>query len=196
MKTIPIGVVLAGGKSSRMGRDKALCEIDGVRLVDRAVARLRPQVSRMLISGPHDYGTGLESVPDELHGDGVRCAGPCAGIFAVARRLAGETAGFLTVPVDAPFLPPDLAERLAGPNSAVAGAGGHLHPTFAWWIIADVERAARNLESVRDLALRDLAKTANARVVPWSDEAPFHNVNTADDLNAARESERRTKEGS
>lgn len=188
----PIGVVLAGGKSTRMGRDKAVCEIDGARLIDRVVARLLPQTSRILISGSHDYGTGLKCVRDERRGAGARCAGPCAGVFSVARRLAGETTGFLTVPVDGPFSPRDLAERLVGSHSAVAGAGGRLHPTFAWWIIADVERAARDLEGAGDVSLRGLAEAANARVVPWADEAPFDNVNTVEDLVAARENARLT----
>jgi molybdenum cofactor guanylyltransferase len=177
----PIGVVLAGGKSSRMGRDKALCDIKGIRLVDRAIARLRPQVNRILISGPQDYGSGLECVPDAADGPD----GPCAGIFAVGRRLANEAQGFLTVPVDAPFLPLDLAKQLVGARSAVASAGGVLHPTFAWWNIADLERAARFLQGARGLSLRKLAETAGARVVPWADEAPFRNINTVDDLKAA-----------
>ena len=187
MNRLPIAVVLAGGKSIRMGRDKALCEMDGVRLIDRAVAALRPQTGRILISGPHDYGTGLECVPDEQRGAGAPCGGPSAGIFAVARRLAGEATGFLTVPVDAPFAPRDLAARLRGPRSAVASAGGRLHPTFAWWLIADIERAARDLEGGGNVSLRALAEATKARVVPWADETAFHNVNTADDLMAARE---------
>ncbi len=187
MNASPIGVVLAGGKSTRMGRDKARCEINGGRLIDRVIARLRPQASRILISGPDDYGTSLECVTDGAHGAGARGRGPCAGIFAVSRRLAGEAPGFLTVPVDAPFLPPDLADRLVGPDSAVASAGDGLHPTFAWWIIADIERALRHLEGAQDLSLRSLAETIGARVVPWADEAPFINVNTIDDLKAAQD---------
>lgn len=179
--TSPIGVVLAGGKSSRMGRDKALCEINGVRLIDRVLARLRPQVGRILLSGPSDYGLRIEAIADEADGP----LGPCAGLFAAARRLAGEAEGFLTVPVDAPFLPEDLAPRLLGPSSAVACAGGAIQPAFAWWRFDEIEQARRSLRHQSGPSLKALAETANARLVLWPDEAPFMNVNDPNDLRAA-----------
>lgn len=178
MNNLPIGVVLAGGKSSRMGRDKALCEVDGVRLIDRVVARLRPQASRIVISAPQDYGTGLEFIPD----DPREPEGPCAGVFAIARSLAGDATGFLTAPVDAPLLPHDLGERLIGPVSAIATAGRFLHPTFAWWIVDDVTRARLAFADAKGLSLRDLARLVGARAVAWGDDVPFANVNTPTDL--------------
>ena len=183
MNAPPIGVVLAGGKSSRMGHDKALCKIDGVRLVDCVITRLRPQVSRLLISGSDDYGTGYETVTDSVTG----LHGPCAGVFSLSRRLAGETTGFLTAPVDAPYLPEDLAARLVGQTSAVAVCRGALQPTFAWWMISEIEQAARELEGEQDISLKRLAKAVSARSVSWCDPSAFYNVNTAADLEAARE---------
>ena len=64
------GVVLAGGMSSRMGRDKALIEVDGITLLERAVQRLRPHVREVLVIGdPESYGhLHPQVLPDERPG--------------------------------------------------------------------------------------------------------------------------------
>ncbi len=112
----PIGVILAGGKSSRMGRDIATVEIGGLRLIDRVADRLRPQVSRLVIPGPDDYGLGVDRVCDH---DDVP-SGPAAAIFSLARALLGAAEGFVTAAVDALLFPDDLLGRLFGERSAIA----------------------------------------------------------------------------
>ena len=53
------GVVLAGGRSSRMGRDKALLEIDGCTLLDRAVALLHEAgAATVIVSGDRPGAIG------------------------------------------------------------------------------------------------------------------------------------------
>ncbi|MEQ1931885.1 MAG: NTP transferase domain-containing protein, partial [Parvularculaceae bacterium] len=59
-----IAAILAGGKSARMGGDKALAIFLGRRLVDIVAARLRPQADALLISGPPNYGLDIEGAPD------------------------------------------------------------------------------------------------------------------------------------
>ena len=52
------GVILAGGRSSRMGRDKAMIEIDGRTLLDRALDILQPHVNDLLVVGdPENMAT-------------------------------------------------------------------------------------------------------------------------------------------
>ena len=76
-------VLLAGGKSSRMGRDKALLEIDGEPLWRRQLATLRAlEPEQLMVSGP-PRGEG-ETVADEIED-----AGPLGGVAAAlpnARR--------------------------------------------------------------------------------------------------------------
>ena len=64
------GVVLAGGRSSRMGQDKALIEIDGRTLLDRALDALQPHVDDLLVIGdPVKYGhVGPFVLADDIPG--------------------------------------------------------------------------------------------------------------------------------
>ena len=106
-----IGVILAGGKSSRMGQDKARLQLAGESLLQRAHHVLQDAgCQRVLLSGktrPDWLGT---SIPD-LAPD----AGPVGGIISVLQTLAAhetQPVTILFVPVDAPLLSPDLLQML------------------------------------------------------------------------------------
>lgn len=97
-----IGVVLAGGRSSRMGRDKALLPTAGDRtFLDHACALLRElPLAQVVVSGARPGG-----VPDLVPG-----LGPLGGLHAVASATAAPAA--LVIPVDMPLLPRDALARL------------------------------------------------------------------------------------
>jgi molybdopterin-guanine dinucleotide biosynthesis protein A len=101
------GWVLAGGRSSRMGTDKALVEIGGVPLVllvAGQVAKVCESVS--LVGDPARYGSwGLRVVPDAFPGQG-----PLAGIEAALGATSAELN--LVVACDMPALHPDTFEAL------------------------------------------------------------------------------------
>lgn len=181
-----IAVILAGGRSARMGgRDKALADLGGIRLIDRVIARLAPQADRVLISGRQDYGTGLTAIADEK-GDPQ---GPAAGVLAAAHwieRNEPPTEGFFTAPVDGPFLPDDLVSRLGacgGPAVATDDCG--VHPTFAYWTLPALEGAWEKLRGAPSISLRALAGASNAIEVRWAGTGLFFNVNSPEDLNEA-----------
>lgn len=179
-------LILAGGAARRMGgRPKGALMLGGVRLIDHVLARLSPQVVAVFISGPDDYGTGLETIPD--HDDAP--AGPVGGIWSAARRFRehlGEDARFLSVPVDAPFLPADLAERLAGAGSAVAEGADGWHPTFAQWRAGDVLAALSAADTRRESwSLHRLARACDARPVRFAAATALMNINRPEDLAAA-----------
>ncbi|MFP3942586.1 MAG: molybdenum cofactor guanylyltransferase [Alphaproteobacteria bacterium] len=183
----PAAVILAGGRSQRMhGRDKGQIELAGRRLVDRVIERLRPQAARLILSAPHDYGTGLEHIPDWPEAP----KGPAGGVWSAHKWLSArypEAEGFLTAPVDGPFLPADLGERLcAGETSAVASDGVHEHPTFACWKCRDLEAAWPHLLRRPQISLKALAEACGVRRVVWADGRVFLNVNSPEDLEAAR----------
>lgn len=105
------GIVLAGGKSSRMhGHNKGLALLNGKPLVAHVIQRLRPQVSDLLISANDNISEyekfGLLVVQDTIAGH----AGPLAGIAACMAQA--ETEYVLCVPCDSPYLPDDLSARL------------------------------------------------------------------------------------
>jgi molybdenum cofactor guanylyltransferase len=106
------GLILAGGRGSRMGHiDKGLQSFRSLPLVAHAIARLAPQVGPLAININRNQALyasfGLPLWPDLL----PDFAGPLAGLQSGLSRCA--TPYLLTVPCDCPFLPLDLAARLA-----------------------------------------------------------------------------------
>lgn len=126
-------VILAGGRSSRMGSNKALATVGGVPLIAHIVARMTPQSSEVAVNAPLDFegGEGLRRVPDTLPGQ----LGPLAGVLAAMRDTEANhpaASHVLTVPTDGPFLPTDLMARLAdarhdGQTIAIASSSGEQH---------------------------------------------------------------------
>lgn len=129
MTTLDV-VVLAGGASRRMGRDKAVLPVGGQRLVDRVAERWAGTAGRVMVaSGRRPLGRD-----DEL-ADARGCTGPLAGILAAVR--VSEADQLAIVPVDAPDTDPRLLERLGalcdrgGRTAAVAVVDGHVQALHA-----------------------------------------------------------------
>lgn len=129
------GVILAGGRGSRMGgEDKGWITLAQRSMVEHVIARLRPQVGDLLISANRNLeryaALGYRVVSDALSG----YQGPLAGIAAALP--AAQTPFVVTAPCDSPLLGSDLVARLAralieeNADIAVAHDGERAHPVF------------------------------------------------------------------
>ena len=196
------GVVIAGGRSSRMDhREKALLDLAGEPMIKRIAERLRPQVGRMVINANGDPKRfaqfGLPIVADTIEGH----EGPLAGLQAGLQWARAETpdARFIaSVAADTPFIPDDLVARLlaalkdAGASSAIASSGGEWTPVVGLWSVALADALAEALrQGVR--AVHRFATAQGSAVVefPFVEIGgeridPFFNVNTPADLEKAR----------
>ena len=106
------GLVLAGGRGSRMGGvDKGLQNFNGVPLALHTILRLQPQVGEILVNANRNLSAyesfGATVWPDAL----PDFAGPLAGFLTGLEQ--GSTSWLVTVPCDTPLFPPDLVARLA-----------------------------------------------------------------------------------
>lgn len=187
-----LAVILAGGLARRMGGgDKPLALLAGRPLIAHVIERIGPQVAALAINANGDparfAGFGLPVIADGV----ADHPGPLAGVLAGlewARVHRPDVAAVLSVPGDAPFLPADLASRLAaaGPLS-LAASGGEIHPTAALWpvALAPALRAALVSEGLRKVRL--FTGRHGARTVEWpvAPVDPFFNANTPDDIAAA-----------
>lgn len=103
------GIVLAGGRSRRYGKNKALEKLDGIPLIERVCRVLMEVADHVIISTntpeAFDY-LGLPMFPDEFPG-----FGPLGGIHSGLRSMDGR-AGFI-VACDMPFLKLDLMRHMA-----------------------------------------------------------------------------------
>lgn len=179
-------VIVAGGLSSRMGREKLFEQLRRRTILDWIMARLASQAGAVFINANGDparfQGTGLEVIADR------RSAGvPLAGLHAALHlaRLRGFEA-VLTVPSDTPFLPQDLVARLAeaARPAAIASSGDQQHFLTGLWSPALLPEVERALDAPRLPRLMDFADGCGAAVVEWPAEPydPFFNVNTPEDL--------------
>jgi molybdopterin-guanine dinucleotide biosynthesis protein A len=100
--------VLAGGRSSRMGRDKVLLELGGKPLIEHAVTKLRRVCTEVhILAGAEGEHAGLAQYAPLVHDPHPGC-GPVGGFEAALKQSRFEWNLFL--PVDMPFLPSALLD--------------------------------------------------------------------------------------
>ena len=104
------GFVLAGGQSSRMGKDKALLEFGGRPLIAHAAGILIEAGLPVYIAGGRAETREALAAHAPVIGDAEPGLGPLSGVCSGLASTAGDFGVF--VPVDAPFLPPLLLEYL------------------------------------------------------------------------------------
>jgi molybdopterin-guanine dinucleotide biosynthesis protein A len=183
-----VGLALAGGRSSRFGREKALAEVNGRPMLAWTLDVLRPVCAEVAVSARR--GSGAAALAQGLgltvlYDDPADPEGPLAGIKA-GLKWAGSVgvARLLTAPCDTPYLPADYAARLLGADPsrpAYAEVADEAEPLCAVWPAGLLDllmaRLANGHPSVAKL-LHELGATA----VPFEDAAAFRNVNRPDDL--------------
>jgi molybdenum cofactor guanylyltransferase len=185
------GVVLAGGRGSRMGGvDKGLQNHCGIPLALHALLRLQPQVGALLVNANRNLGAyealGAPVWPDPIEG----FAGPLVGFLAGLEHC--ETPWLVTVPCDTPDFPTDLVERLAAAvglsRARVRDLGARLgdgreqpHPVFCLLggglldsLVAFLHGGGRKIDAW--FALH------RAAAVPFPDPDAFFNANTTEEL--------------
>ena len=189
-----VATVLAGGRAQRMGGgDKSLMTLAGRPMLEHVLARIEPQVGRILINANGDParfdGWSLPVVPDGIED----FAGPLAGVLAGLDWVAAHApnAGWmLSVPADTPFLPPDLVARLGAalesgqPDMACAASGGRVHHVVALWPLAERQALRRALleEGLRKVECWTARYRLALAEFPVGAVDPFFNVNTPDDI--------------
>ena len=175
--------ILAGGASTRMGGvDKGLQILHGRPLVDHVTDVMRPQCATLVICANRNLGDYERHAP-VLTDDVPGFKGPLAGIATALRQCTTEW--LLTVSVDTPKPPSDLATRLSASagdrDLAVADDGERRQPLFALYR-RTLARSARDALD-RDLAVWRWQDDERAVIVDFSDTAAsFRNLNTLADF--------------
>ncbi|MGF6445418.1 molybdenum cofactor guanylyltransferase MobA [Paraburkholderia youngii] len=189
------GLVLAGGRGTRMGGvDKGLQPLHGEALAAHVLRRLAPQTGPLMISAnrhpdsyaalgaPYRATVVADTLPD--------FPGPLAGMLAGLR--AAGTAYLLSAPCDSPWLPADLAARLADALDAnhadivtvtTIDSRGEttLHPVFALMRTAVADDLAAFLAAGERKVRAWYARHKTVEVV-FADERAFYNANSLQEL--------------
>jgi molybdopterin-guanine dinucleotide biosynthesis protein A len=148
-----LGAVLAGGRSSRFGSDKAMALLDGKTLLDHARAGLALHVTQMVICGRED-GLADRPYPD---------MGPLGGLNAALHHARSHGfVGVLTTGCDMPYYPAALPAALIGDDAAALLD----QPLLGWWpatlaVELDTHLAEENSRSIRGWLERIGARTVD-----------------------------------
>jgi molybdenum cofactor guanylyltransferase len=192
----PAGVILAGGRSSRMGGSrKALLELNGRPLLSHVIDRLQAHLDPLMLSCDSETSEfesfGLPLVPDLLPG----FRGPLTGLCSALQYLAdkGQQNSLVLCPCDAPFIPHKLVQTLLNADQenekpvVVISYQGVLQPTFSMWHTHHLPAIHEAVVKRGDGGLRYMLKSLPHTVVEWAPDepSPFFNINTPDDLKSA-----------
>lgn len=186
------GFVLAGGKSTRMGQDKAALQLNGRTLLEHALAAMRQVCRDVAILGKHElYG---EMGP--VHEDIFPGCGPLGGIHSALSH--SQTEYNLVIAVDTPFLQPEflsyVVERAVASGAVVTTPeiGNYTQPLCAVYSLAFLPVAEQALKSgsykITPLFPRDrtlVIKEPELRRFAFGAEM-FENLNTPEDMERAR----------
>ena len=173
-------ILLAGGKSSRMGTNKALLEIEGETVISRIVREAERLGGELLLvtNQPEEYGTlQLSHVSDIRKG-----MGPLAGLEA--GLMASKTEHNLLLACDLPFFQAETGERLLKflnqYELAIPLTEGRCHPLCAAYRKSLLPKVQKALDSGQR-RMASLLDAANAKLVEGEDPRVFFNMNTMQD---------------
>jgi molybdenum cofactor guanylyltransferase len=157
------GIILAGGRSSRMGQNKALLSLGGATVIERVRDELKKVVQDIIIvtSSPEDYRFLGCTLAADIYQDG----GPLAGLHAGLKNSQSDYN--LVAACDMPFLSAGLGRILLNElgecQAAVPEISGQLHPLFGAYHKGLCRRAEEMLEA-GDRKMRNLL-TEDSRIL-------------------------------
>ena len=187
MKIKVTGIVLAGGRSRRMGEDKSLMKLNGKSLVEYSIDALKHLCDKVIVSSnnPHYEFTGCEVWPDELPDQA-----PIIGIYSSLKRSETETNIFLSC--DIPLMSTSMIGYLLAKSenhdiTVPIHDNGQIEPLCGIY----KKSSAGILKEFIDRGnyrLSECLSSASAHFVPVDFQIPcntpnlFLNINTPDDF--------------
>ena len=181
------GIILAGGKSSRMGTDKGLQELFGKPLITYAIELLSGLCSEVLISSSSEayQSFGLPVIADKFPG-----IGPMGGIYSALKQ--SKTEQNLVLSCDLPFVTTELLlyilQNSNGYKVVIPWMGGqHYEPLCGFYNVSVLDRIESYIQK-RNYKLPDLFEEININRLIINSKLNFYkehlflNVNSKSDL--------------
>lgn len=179
------GIILAGGKSSRMGQDKGLLELKGKPLVEYSIEALKPLCSEIIIiANSDDYKQFGVPVYSDIYIN----KGPLGGIYTGLKNSKSETNIILSC--DTPFITSEYLKWLISKHSTsitFSTWGDKIHPLASIFDRSTIDSIKDLIEKdqlkMMSLQTREEVQIVNAEENPIFEERIFTNVNTQTELN-------------
>lgn len=193
-RELPAGAILAGGRSRRMGQDKAALKAGEHTLLDLVIERVSRQLFDLTIVGGQEVwaqGRGVNYSADAVSGG----RGPLAGLVAAmdfAAQSGSQSPFVFVTAIDMPFLPFDLVAKLVDESRddlpVIPRYEDRLQPLAALWPTSLRDEIASGLQDNSARSMKDIYQASGHTQVAFETEVvdPFFNVNTPEDLEKVR----------
>ena len=193
------GIILAGGKSSRLGRDKAWEDVGGQRIIDRVIGALQSSCDEVLIIGDRPERQNELSLPKciQYRSDELKGRGSIGGLYTGLK--SSDTLWSLVVACDMPFISRELIRFMLSIisknrcDAIVPVINGRYQPTHALYNSTCIPFIEKNISSGNfrmdsyfdEIYLEEISEDVINSIK--GAELSLFNVNTEDDLFTARE---------
>lgn len=183
-------IVLCGGRGRRLGGvEKPLVRVGERSLVEFVIERLRPQVSRIVLSlGAGQNAKAYQDFGCDLVVDAEADQGPLGGLVSCFKGAPGEW--LLSCPGDAPWTAPDLVQALSGDALARGAAVAHDGERRQNLTLLVSRERAESLTKFYAGGGRAVHRWLDANAIPATDlsemAASFVNINTPAELEKFR----------
>lgn len=171
------GVILCGGKSSRMGRNKSEVMFNNISLLNHAQTILLKHFAKVYVSSNKEQSSNFV-VPD-IH----KNIGPIGGIHACLSLINSDY--LFVLGCDMPFVTTEiinkLIENIDNYDIIVPSVNGKIEPLCAIYSKKILNSIEKKIEK-QDFKLLNLITDCNALYINFEDEEHFKNFNTIDDL--------------
>tara|TARA_Y100000590_G_scaffold157194_1_gene180647 strand:+ start:186 stop:797 length:612 start_codon:yes stop_codon:yes gene_type:complete len=189
-----LGVVLAGGKSKRFGKDKTNIKLGKKTLLGHTLDKVKSKLDKIIVVSNRDITTDCTIIKDCLNGQ----LGPLVGVLSAMKWIIKNKYPYhwiITFPCDTPFFNASIVDKFVesskkndGPLHFVKSAERR-HNIFGLWSLKLVETLEEdiiknNYRKVEEWANKIGVKTIN---ISFDNIDPFFNINTKEDLAKAEE---------
>ena len=193
-----LGVILAGGQSRRMGRDKSLIKLNEKTLIEHTIIKVKKFLPNLIIISNENKNEimkyGIDLVNDCLG----KNQGPLIGIMTAMKYIKDNKKNFdwiATFPCDTPFFPELLMKKFIDNSKSkksllyFASSKGQRHNVFGLWSLKLYDKLHNDIVNKNSRKVEDWAEQNDVQRIEFSFEKddPFFNINTEEDLIKAKE---------
>lgn len=185
------GIILAGGKSSRMGSDKGIVNLNGKKFIEHILEAVLPNVNEVLIIANNDNynNLGYKVIKDK-----IKDCGPLGGIYT--GLMNSQTENNMVVSCDIPFINSDLVkyiiENTSNADITVPVYKGNIEPLCAVYTKRTSDQI-HNLIMNKDLKIQNILKyfitkeLFITKMQKFYTDKLFVNINTPEELKQQKE---------
>ena len=199
-----LGVILAGGQSKRMGKDKLFLELDNKKLIEHTIDKVKKYFKKVIIITNQEneffLKNSLTTVKDCIEGQ----LGPLVGILTAmkwAKENLSKCSWIATFPCDTPFFPESIIKSFIEESEKkeslilCASSHGRKHNIFGLWSLDLYDKLKDDLINKKVRKVQDWTEKNKIKNLEFKfkDYDPFFNINTEEDLEFAKKLSKRIK---